>query len=180
MVFEPALSTLHCLCQGHCLSLPCATCASEVAGALLLVMSLPSQVLPSGSPVCQHFCCFRGHLGLMFPHGLSRGLDAAALCTSCAAALDGLGVLGSPVSLSLLVACGPGPFLQPQLLVEPVSGVPLLGLGDWFCCGSCSLWSQVPLATAAGWMGGAGAKQRKFVVADHLCTLWSLACAGVF
>ena len=59
-------------------------CVSEVAGALLLMMSLQSQVSPVGSPGCKLFC-FQGLLGLMFLQWLSIGLDAAAPCTTCSA-----------------------------------------------------------------------------------------------
>ena len=81
LYFQPSTASARSVISAFLL-LPC---ASEVAGALLLMMSLQSQVLPVGSPGCKLFCYFQGLLGLMFPHWLSTGLDAAAPCTSCSA-----------------------------------------------------------------------------------------------
>ena len=62
---------------------------------MLRMMSLQSQVLSLGPPGCKHFCCFQGHLGLLFPHWLSRGSDPAA-CALPVLLLPGcLGLLGA-------------------------------------------------------------------------------------
>ena len=68
------LSTIHCLCQRDHQCCPCAAYDSEVAGALLLTVSLQLWVSPLGYQADEHLCYFSGCLGHRFSHcGKGRG-----------------------------------------------------------------------------------------------------------
>ncbi|XP_070375127.1 thioredoxin domain-containing protein 8 isoform X3 [Equus asinus] len=108
---------------------PCAACASEVAGALLLAMVLPSQGSPSGSPRVAWVC-----VPTLALCRFSTGSGAAAPRPTCAAAA-GLSedaastAAGGAVFTGVAVAAqGPGSCMQPRLLVEPVGSA---ATGGW-------------------------------------------------
>lgn len=88
-------------------------------------MSLQFPVTPLGLLGCEHFCCFHGHLDLVFLHWLSLGLDAAVPCTTCAVVPKFSGGAGSATTrgtgfMGLLLLVGAqGP---KDLYAAPVAG----------------------------------------------------------
>ena len=78
-----------------------------------------------------------GHLGFMFLHWLSPGLDAAVLYTTCAAILGCLGVLFAPLPgilgsrVSLLLAGILGPRDLYTALTAGGAGVGVATTGGW-------------------------------------------------
>ena len=158
-MWEPALFTLHCLCQRCHPCPPCTACASGVAEALPLTMLLQSQVSPPGSPGCEHFCCFQGHLGLVFLHWLSMGLDAAVLFTTCAAVPMLFGSAGCTaarcaVFMGVTIATeGQGTWwllCSPHCWWSWCWGCYHWRLSHQFCCGSWCLWLWSQSDTARG------------------------------
>ena len=158
-IWESALFILYCLCQRHLQCPSCAACASKVGYFLLLTMSLQSQVSSPRSPDCEHFCCFWGCLGLMFPHWLLADPPLVqwawmpAVQCSTRAALPGLSggacsttARGTGFTSITVASTGWGLWscMQPLLLVELVLVVPALMTG--FSCGSWSLRLQVHLS----------------------------------
>ena len=116
-----------------------------------------------------------GLLGLMFLAWISVGLDAAVVCTTCAAVLGlswvAVCTTGGGAGFMDVTVTGRGLGIQGLVNSLPCSwslcfGCHHWGLVYWFCCGSCCFWSQIPLTTA----GGAGAVFSVPAPSTHSCT----------
>lgn len=114
---------------------------------------------PPESPGCKHFCCFRGHLGLVFLHWLSVSSDATVLCTTCAAVPElsggagwttvrGARFMGVAVTSRDLRTC-----IHPDWWRSWCWRCCHWELGHWFCYCSWHFWLQVPPGTAGGEKG---------------------------
>lgn len=153
--FHPPLPLLEVL------SVPSLYCTSAVAGNLLLMMLLQSQVSP---PIHQaantSALCGVGWV-LCSPAGSLSALHRLRSCspvTICAAALGVSGGAGcttiratgfTDVAVAVRV---PGGWMKPLLLVESTSGVLPLGTGSLVLLWSWSLWFHLPLLR--GWGRG--------------------------